>query len=99
MLWGIHHSTWVLIIWWGVIPFIVGTWYEIDRPKREDDWLPIVLVSMFWPVVVAGATIVGVGWCLAWIPRLPARAVIRIIAARKQANRLNDLPGARVVER
>lgn len=96
-MFGLDLFTTCLIGYFVVSALIVGVWWEVDPPERDsegdipDEWtIPVALISTFWGPLVGFGAILGVLWCLSWIPRLPTRLILRRIRGPK-------IPEARVV--
>lgn len=96
-MFGLDLFTTCLIGYFFVSACVVGVWYEVDPPDRDfngdipDEWMiPVSLCSAFWGVVAFCALVLGILWCLSWIPRLPTRLILRRI-------RRSRLPEAKIV--
>lgn len=96
-MFGLDLFTTCLIVYVAVSGCVAGVWYEVDPPKRDlygdlpDDWsMPVAIASIFWGPGLVVVCAMLVLWCLSWIPRLPARLILRWI-------RRSRLPEARVL--
>lgn len=74
-------ETWSILAAWGFVGILIA---GIER-EVTGRWSP---VGLFWPLIVAIASIAAVGWLLAWIGRVPARLYVRLGRRRRQAERI-----------
>lgn len=68
-------------ILWRVLP---------ARIREEDGPFGPVVLSLLWPLLAAGAAVVGVSWCLGWLVMLPLK---RREAAAERAELVQVLAG------
>jgi hypothetical protein len=80
----------VAVIAVGVVREIEGNWDAVA------DGLPFIIA---WPLVIAVAAAVAIGWCALWVVRGPIRIAIWLIDRRAARMGKTELPRAEIARR